>query len=286
MVIAIDGPAGAGKSTVARRVAEALGFRYLDSGAMYRALALSLLERPGDAPTRASELSIELGEGVSVDGRDVTTAIRAPEVSELASRVATDKGVRAALAGKQREALTRGDWVAEGRDIGTVIAPDADLKVYLTASAEERARRRAGVVHGTPGVTRDRMEVEADWNGRRFVLVDTGGIDYADGDGIAGAVRAQARRAMDEAAAIVFVVDARAGIGPGDEEIAKELRRAPIPVIVVANKIDTAGSIPAAAELYRFGLGEPVPVSGTQGLGTGDLLDRVADSIADSPPGA
>jgi GTP-binding protein len=145
--------------------------------------------------------------------------------------------------------------------------------------------RRAAVVHETPGVTRDRMEVEADWNGRRFLLVDTGGIDYADGDGIAGAVRAQARRAMDEAAAIVFVVDARAGLGPGDEEIAKELRRARIPVIVVANKIDTAGSIPAAADLYRLGLGDPVPVSGTQGLGTGDLLDRVADSIADAPPG-
>jgi cytidylate kinase len=143
MVIAIDGPAGAGKSTVARRVAEALGFRYLDSGAMYRALALSLLERPGDPPSRARELSIELGGAVSIDGRDVTAAIRTPEVSELASHVATDKGVRAALAGKQREALTRGDWVAEGRDIGTVVAPDADLKVYLTASAEERARRRA-----------------------------------------------------------------------------------------------------------------------------------------------
>ena len=143
MVIAIDGPAGAGKSTVARRVAEALGFRHLDSGAMYRALALSLLERPGDPASRASELTIELGDRVALDGRDVTDAIRTPEVSDLASRVATDGGVRAALAGKQREALSRGDWVAEGRDIGTVVAPDADLKVYLTASADERARRRA-----------------------------------------------------------------------------------------------------------------------------------------------
>ena len=143
MVIAIDGPAGAGKSSVAQRVAEALGFRHLDSGAMYRALALSLLERPGDPASRASELTIELGDRVALDGRDVTDAIRTPEVSDLASRVATDGGVRAALAGKQREALSRGDWVAEGRDIGTVVAPDADLKVYLTASADERARRRA-----------------------------------------------------------------------------------------------------------------------------------------------
>jgi GTPase len=142
---------------------------------------------------------------------------------------------------------------------------------------------RVAVVHEAAGVTRDRMEVEADWNGRRFVLVDTGGIDYADGDTIAGAVRAQARRAMEEAAVIVFVVDARAGLGPGDEEIARELRRAVVPVIVAANKIDSAGSIPASAELYRLGLGDPVPVSGTQGLGAGDLLDRVADAIAESP---
>ena len=146
--------------------------------------------------------------------------------------------------------------------------------------------RREAVVHEAAGVTRDRMEVEADWNGRRFVLVDTGGIDYADGDSLSASVRAQARRAIDEAAAIVFVVDARAGIGPGDEEIAKELRRARIPVIVAANKTDSAGSIPAVADLYRFGLGDPVPVSGTQGLGTGDLLDRVADAIAESPDGA
>jgi CMP/dCMP kinase len=143
MVIAIDGPAGAGKSTVARRVAGALGFRYLDTGAMYRAVALSLLERPGAAAARAREVAIELGDRVLLDGRDVTEAIRAPQVSELASRVATDEGVRAALVAKQREALAGGDWVAEGRDVGTVVAPGADVKVYLTASAPERARRRA-----------------------------------------------------------------------------------------------------------------------------------------------
>ena len=143
MVVAIDGPAGAGKSSVARAVARALGFRYLDSGAMYRAVALSLLDRDGDPVKRAAEVEIALGERVHLDGRDVTDAIRTPEVSEAASRIAASKGVRAALVEKQRALVQDGDWVAEGRDIGTVVAPRADLKIFLTASPEERARRRA-----------------------------------------------------------------------------------------------------------------------------------------------
>jgi cytidylate kinase len=145
VIVAIDGPAGAGKSTVARGVADALGFTYLDSGAMYRCVGLLALEHPAQPPERLAEsAAIELGERVLLDGRDVTDAIRAPAVSEAASRVAADPGVRSALVAKQRELLRRGDWVAEGRDIGTVVAPDAALKVFLTASPRERARRRAG----------------------------------------------------------------------------------------------------------------------------------------------
>src|SRR5829696_9271658 len=143
MVVAIDGPAGAGKSTVARAAARALGFTYLDSGAMYRAVGLMTNRRGGPAAERAEELRIELGERVLANGEDVTDAIRAPQVSEAASSVATDPRVREALVRKQRELLSTGDWVAEGRDIGTVVAPGAELKVYLTASPEERARRRA-----------------------------------------------------------------------------------------------------------------------------------------------
>jgi cytidylate kinase len=143
MVVAIDGPAGAGKSTVARELARALGFSYLDSGAMYRAVALSLTARPGSAAERARDVDIQLGDRVLLDGRDVTGAIRTREVSEAASRIASDAGVRAALVAKQRELLKEGDWVGEGRDIGTVVAPHAELKIYLTASPEERARRRA-----------------------------------------------------------------------------------------------------------------------------------------------
>jgi cytidylate kinase len=144
MVIAIDGPAGAGKSTVARALARALGFGYLNSGAMYRCVALLALADPEVEPARlAAAARIELGEHVLLDGRDVTAAIRSPEVSEKASWVAADPAVRAALVVKQRELIAGGDWVAEGRDIGTVVAPEAELKVFLTADAQERARRRA-----------------------------------------------------------------------------------------------------------------------------------------------
>ena len=143
MVVAIDGPAGAGKSTVARELARELGFGYLDSGAMYRAVALSLSEKPGKPAARAGEVDIRLGDKVTLDGRDVTRQIRSREVSEEASRIASDPGVRAALVAKQRELLQQGDWVGEGRDIGTVVAPGAELKIFLTASPETRARRRA-----------------------------------------------------------------------------------------------------------------------------------------------
>jgi cytidylate kinase len=144
MVVAIDGPAGAGKSTVARAAARALGFTYLDSGAMYRAVALMTIRHGGAASEHAERLELEMRDGrVIANGEDVTDAIRSPEVSEAASRVATNQNVRAALVQKQRELLSQGDWVAEGRDIGTVVAPDAEVKVFLTASPEERARRRA-----------------------------------------------------------------------------------------------------------------------------------------------
>jgi CMP/dCMP kinase len=143
MVVAIDGPAGAGKSSVARELARVLGFTYLNSGSMYRAVGLKTLRDGGAASEHAEGLDIELGDRVLVDGEDVTEELRTPEVSEAATRVATNDRVRAALVDKQRELLAEGDWVVEGRDIGTVVAPDASVKIFLTASPEERARRRA-----------------------------------------------------------------------------------------------------------------------------------------------
>jgi cytidylate kinase len=156
VLVAIDGPAGAGKSTVARAVARALGFTYLDTGAMYRAAALAWPRDPG-------QLRITFdGDRVLLDGRDVTSDIRTPEVSTKASEVAARPEVREALVARQRDLIAGGDYVAEGRDIATVVAPDAELKVFLTASPEERARRRAAELDGdVEAVARELAERDA-----------------------------------------------------------------------------------------------------------------------------
>jgi cytidylate kinase len=150
MLIAIDGPAGAGKSTVARALARRLGITYLDSGAMYRSVALAALRRDLDLDdasqlgrlAREIEISID-GERIRLDGEDVSEAIRAPQVTAAASRVSVHPEVREAMVERQRALLASASYVAEGRDIGTVVSPDAPLKVFLTASDDERARRRA-----------------------------------------------------------------------------------------------------------------------------------------------
>ncbi len=150
MVIALDGPAGAGKSSVARAVASALGFTYLDTGAMYRCVGLKALSgadgaiSESEAIAQARSARIDLGERVMLDGADVSDAIRTPAASAAASQVAALGPVRAAMVEQQQRLIAAGgDWVAEGRDIGTVVWPQAELKVFLTASPEERARRRA-----------------------------------------------------------------------------------------------------------------------------------------------
>jgi GTPase len=143
---------------------------------------------------------------------------------------------------------------------------------------------REAVVHERPGVTRDRKELRTEWNGRALTLIDTGGIDLEDHDELAGQIQAQARAALADAGAAVLVVDARAGMRPGDQEMADLLRRSPIPVLVAANKIDTVADLHLAAEFHGLGLGDPIPVSAAQGLGTGDLLDRLAALAPESEP--
>jgi GTPase len=134
---------------------------------------------------------------------------------------------------------------------------------------------REAVVHEQSGVTRDRKEVDAEWNGVGFALVDTGGVDQAGEHELADEIRRQSLAALADADLAVLVVDARAGLRPGDAELAAELRRGPVPVIVAANKVDDARQQGLAAEFYALGLGDPIPVSATQGLGTGDLLDAI-----------
>lgn len=142
---------------------------------------------------------------------------------------------------------------------------------------------REAVVHSQPGVTRDRKELPCEWNGRRFTLIDTGGVDLSDVDELAGSIQDQARAALSEAAVALFVVDAQAGVRPGDAEIADILRRGEVPVVVAANKIDSVKDLALAAEFHRFGLGDPVAVSAVQGLGTGDLLDRLVELLPPEP---
>ena len=198
MVIAIDGPAGAGKSSVARGVAAALGFTYLDSGAMYRCVALAGIERGGDLDDAEAMTEIALGLEIAFDGDRVlsstvatsSTAIREPEVTEASSRVSVHPGVREAMVARQRELIAAGRYVAEGRDIGTVVSPDSPLKVFLTASDEERARRRAAQTGEDPGAVlaaqreRDRRDETREHSALRAaddaVEIDTTGLSLDD----------------------------------------------------------------------------------------------------------
>jgi CMP/dCMP kinase len=197
MVIAIDGPAGAGKSTVARAVARTLGITYLDSGAMYRCVALAALRAGTTLDDEAGlerlvrGLEIALADGrVLLEGEDVSEAIRAPEVAAAASRVSVHPEVREAIVERQRALIASGDYVAEGRDIGTVVSPDASLKVFLTATDAERARRRAAETGESPAevlaahATRDARDRGREHGALRAaddaVEIDTTGLKIDD----------------------------------------------------------------------------------------------------------
>jgi cytidylate kinase len=217
IVIAIDGPAGAGKSTVARAVAHRLGFEFLDTGAMYRAIALAALERgidldDSDALTAlVDEVAIDLqGDVVTLNGRDVSQVIRGPDVTAAVSKVAAVEGVRTAMAALQRARAEAGSVVIEGRDIGSAVVPAADIKIFLTASVEERARRRArqlGLATDETSVrelartiqNRDRADAERKASpmvmANDAVEVDSTGKDI---DEIVDEIARAARRVIDE----------------------------------------------------------------------------------------
>ena len=173
--------------------------------------------------------------------------------------------------------------MSEGPLLGTVAVvgfPNVGKSTFvnrLTAT-------RQAVVFETPGVTRDRKEIVCEWAGKRFLLVDTGGVDLLDDSSITRQVVEQARRAIEVADLVLFVADAKAGITPGDEEIAGILRRAGKPVVVIANKIDDPRRDPDALEFYALGLGDPVPISSLHGYGTGDLLDRIVAELPGAGP--
>ncbi|MDY5588436.1 MAG: bifunctional cytidylate kinase/GTPase Der [Arcanobacterium sp.] len=437
LVIAIDGPAGSGKSTVSRQVARELDLAYLDTGAMYRAAAWWAHHQEIDLENHAAvaeavaamPLTINLDpndQRISCAGVDITEAIRTSELSAVVSRVAVNLDVRAELVRRQQEIIHaetepggfssgRG-IVAEGRDITTVVVPDASVRVLLTAAEEVRLARRAlenrgvadaetlaatrdevvrrdrddstvvdfmhaadgvttidssqlsieqvvaavvelaeesereqmlvdllddfeldeedheiltgrfepnneaepaaglpvlavvgrpnvgkstlvnrivgkrvAVVQDTPGVTRDRVRYEANWAGRDFTIVDTGGWER----GLAGidkSVADQAEFAVLDSDAVLFVLDATVGVTATDEQFVQILRRSGKPVVLAANKVDSAAGEADAAALWSLGLGEPIAVSALHGRGTGDLLDAVmrelpaTSSVAAAPP--
>ena len=468
ITIAIDGPAGSGKSTVSRLVAEALDGGILDTGAMYRAVAWWCLDQGIDLTDRdavaraAEEIDLDLGTDpagatVVVAGTDITAEIRAQHISQRVSEVATNTLVRPILQRRQRDLLfgaaaSRGFCVAEGRDITTVVAPDAHVRVLLTASDEERMRRRAAeldledneetrarmadqvlrrdrddsavsefltaadgveavdttglgiedvveqvlmlvaaaeqaqeedlhgraeppladgtvvlghapagadasgeepsdeaveaalrawlseyalddedlalledeelegpraavqrnlpvvavvgrpnvgkstlvnrilgrreaVVEDRPGVTRDRVFYEAEWTGKDFWLVDTGGWEDRV-QGIAYRVAEQAEVAVSLADVVLFIVDANVGVTTTDEQLLKVLRKANVPIVLVANKVDDQRGELEAAALWSLGLGEPHAVSALHGRGSGDLLDAVVAAMPEEGRGA
>jgi GTP-binding protein len=177
---------------------------------------------------------------------------------------------------------------AESAAIAGTVAVVGFPNVGKSTLVNRIAETRAAVVHETPGVTRDRKELLVDWAGTHFRLIDTGGVDEADAGPFGRLVAEQARVAIAESDVVLFVVDARAGITPGDEELAAILRAARTPVIVVANKLDDPRRDAEAAEFHRLGLGEPVPISALHGHGTGDLLDDVVRRLpghAEAPVG-
>ena len=378
IVVAIDGPSGAGKSSTAKAIATRAGWNYLDTGALYRAvtwLALeynceepfSILQAIKDHPIKfnadPSDPNISAGE------TQITHSIRGTSVTENVSRISAMPEIRRELLNLQHriiDAAERG-IVVEGRDIGTVVAPEAGLKIYLTADLDARAvrreietedknvdvkqsldsrdavdstravsplvmaadavevdstyldldetieriwellkkrnllglpivailgrpnvgkstlinrflGRREAIVEDTPGVTRDRVQYECEWGGRRFIIMDTGGWE-AKPDGIAVQVSAGSELAMQEADVLCFVVDAQVGALDEDDALVQHLRKAKKPTILIGNKVDGEREEAEAHGLWSLGLGEPRFVSALHGRGSGDLLDHIVNVL-------
>ena len=378
IVVAIDGPSGAGKSSTSKLVAKRAGWSYLDTGALYRAVTwLSLSEKliaTEDILAALKRFPLRfvaspIAPQIFVGDTEVTNEIRSEEVTKAVSAISAAPEIRSELLLIQRKIIAgveRG-IVVEGRDIGTVVAPDAALKIYLQADLSARAVRRSAednsspdnvsaslsardevdtsrvvsplakamdavlidstdltleetvervwellkersllglpivailgrpnvgkstlinrfigrreaIVEDTPGVTRDRVQYECEWGGRRFIIMDTGGWESKP-DGISVQVSASAELAMQEADVLAFVVDAHVGALDEDDILVQELRKVKKPMVLVANKVDSDVDEADAHALWNLGLGEPRFVSALHGRGSGDLLDYIVSEM-------
>jgi GTP-binding protein len=378
IVVAIDGPSGAGKSSTSKAIAIRAGWNYLDTGALYRAVtwvalenncveAPEILKALKSAPIRF--VSDPNSPDVFAGDTQITHAIRGTSVTENVSRISAMPQIREELLAIQRKIISQAPRgiVVEGRDIGTVVVPDAALKIYLTADLDARAYRRENetedksvdvksslenrdsidstrtvsplamafdavevdstnldldetveriwellrqrsllglpivailgrpnvgkstlinrflgrreaIVEDTPGVTRDRVQYECEWGGRRFIIMDTGGWE-AKPDGISVQVSAGAEIAMQEADVLAFVVDAQVGALDEDDILVQHLRKAKKPLILIGNKVDGEREESEAHGLWSLGLGEPYFVSALHGRGSGDLLDHIVAEL-------
>lgn len=378
IVVAIDGPSGAGKSSTSRAIAIRAGWNYLDTGALYRAVtwialenncieAAEILKALKSEPLRF--VSDPNSPDVFAGDTQITHTIRGTSVTENVSRISAMPQIREELLGIQRRIISQAPRgiVVEGRDIGTVVVPDAALKIYLTADLDARTLRRENetddksldvktslenrdsidstrtvsplamafdavevdstnldldetveriwellrqrsllglpivailgrpnvgkstlinrflgrreaIVEDTPGVTRDRIQYECEWGGRRFIIMDTGGWE-AKPDGISVQVSAGAEIAMQEADVLAFVVDAQVGALDEDDILVQHLRKAKKPLILIGNKVDGEREESEAHGLWSLGLGEPYFVSALHGRGSGDLLDHIVAEL-------
>lgn len=377
IILAMDGPSGAGKSSTSKALAKRAGWNYLDTGALYRGATWLAMQKnitnPQElvAAIRSEKLSFNPDPDkpfLKCGKTDITQAIRDEAITSQVSTFAAMPEVRAELLGLQREIINSAGKgiVVEGRDIGTVVAPQAHLKIFLTADLEARAKRREAelntdqdladslaqrdhkdstritspleraidavevdsteidldetveliwellkerqllglpivailgrpnvgkstlinrflgrreaIVEDVPGVTRDRVRYECEWNSREFILMDTGGWESHPA-GISVGVSAGAEVAISEADVILFVVDAQVGAQTEDEAMVDALRKSKKKVFLVANKVDSAKEESEAHALWNLGLGEPHFVTALHGKGSADLLDEVVASL-------
>ena len=380
LVLAIDGPSGSGKSSTAKAIAMRANWSYLDTGALYRAVTYLALENKASDESSVLNLLKKCtitfvtnpeDPKIYVDGVDISEQIRLQRINDSVSAISAMGSVRHVLLDLQRQYISDAPVgiVVEGRDIGTVVAPTAQLKIYLHADIIERAKRREGemnesidtqkisqslanrdqidssraisplaqaedaavidstrlslqevtdqiwkwlkqrnllglptvavigrpnvgkstlvnrmigrreaIVEDTPGVTRDRVKYEAEWNGRRFFLIDTGGWEVKP-TGISEKITAGAEAAIKEADLVMFVVDAQVGALNEDASLVDLLRKSGKKVILIANKIDNAEDEADGYELWNLGLGEPRFVSALHGRGSGDLLDLLTSQL-------
>ena len=380
IVVAIDGPSGSGKSSTAKAIATRANWKYLDTGALYRAATWIALQENVDqgweiiAAIKKHPISFKTDPKdprIMAGDVDVTSEIRSNRITDQVSQLSQIPELRAHLVDMQKTIIEECDTgiVVEGRDIGTIVAPDANLKVFLYADLQARALRRAtemdasdatekvaksldnrdlidstrkisplrpaedaleldstemglkevveiiwewlkrknllglpkiavigrpnvgkstlvnriigrreAIVEDTPGVTRDRVKYEAEWNGRRFILIDTGGWEVKP-EGISQKITAGSEAAIAESDLVLFVIDAQVGALDEDESLLTLLRKSKKKVVLAANKVDGANEEALAHGLWNLGLGEPKFVSALHGRGSGDMLDYIVKQL-------